>query len=230
MPTDPDGLEAELSGHGLMSRGCFNFGVSEDAPASLSGKPAKSAVLIGQAGAANWPHFQAWLTSQRPKPENPLDTWSKTVINAVAASVSARAVFPSDKPWLPFQQWAVRAEGPKPSPLGILVHPEYGLWHAYRGAFLFDEPLDIDKKPTSSHPCDNCVEKPCLSTCPVNAFQPGQFDGAGCVGHVTGDSGALCRNRGCLARNACPVGVEYRYPSEVQAFHMAAFLANNPPN
>ncbi len=31
------------------------------------------------------------------------------------------------------------AEGLKPSPLGLLMHPEYGLWHGYRGAILFGE-------------------------------------------------------------------------------------------
>ena len=28
----------------------------------------------------------------------------------------------------------MRAEGLKPSPLGVLVHPDFGLWHGYRGA------------------------------------------------------------------------------------------------
>jgi hypothetical protein len=28
---------------------------------------------------------------------------------------------------------------------------------------------------------------------------------------------------GCLARQACPVGVEYRYEPEHAAFHMQAF-------
>lgn len=230
MQTKPEGLDAELSRHGLISRGCFNFRTGEDAPVAPSGNPAKSLMLVGQAGAANWPHFQSWLADQHPKPDNPLDTWSRTVISAIAENYSARAVFPSDKPWLPFQQWAVRAEGLKSSPLGILIHPEYGLWHAYRGALLFDESVCTDEMPALAHPCENCIEKPCLNICPVKAFQVDQFDGSGCAAHVTGEQGEKCRDMGCLARNACPVGVEYRYPAEVQTFHMAAFLANNPPN
>ena len=47
------------------------------------------------------------------------------------------AWFPSEKPWQPFQQWAMRAEGLKASPLGVLIHPDYGLWHGYRGAIGF---------------------------------------------------------------------------------------------
>ncbi len=227
MRFSPGDIKKSLSHHGLISRGFLNFDAGDAAPVAVSGEPAKSLMLVGQAGAPNWPTFQAWLSTRHPKPDNPLDCWSKDVIGGVAASLQARAVYPSDKPWLPFQQWAVRAEGLKPSPLGILIHPEYGLWHAYRGALLFDQPFDHAETPEPNHPCENCLEKPCLATCPVGAFQNGGFDGAACVRHVIGECGVACRNDGCLARNACPVGVTYRYPAGVQAFHMAAFLANN---
>ena len=78
----------------------------------------------GQAGAAPWPHFLRWRRSaSRQTLPDPLDTWSREVIGAVAQQFGARAVSPSDTPYLPFQQWAMRAEGLKPSPLGILMHP-----------------------------------------------------------------------------------------------------------
>lgn len=222
-------MSETLAAHGLVLRGGFSFEPTDVPPAGPSGKPARSVVLVGQAGAANWEHFQRWLSGTTAKPANPLDSWSREVIGTVADEVLARAVFPSDKPWLPFQQWAVRAEGLKPSPLGILIHPDYGLWHAYRGALLFDDLLELEATATARpHPCDSCVEKPCLTACPVNAFLPDGFDSAACVGHVAGIGGAECRNVGCLARNACPIGKKYRYPAKVQAFHMAAFLANNP--
>ena len=32
-------------------------------------------------------------------------------------------------PYWPFQQWARRAEPVHPSPIGVLIHPRYGLWH-----------------------------------------------------------------------------------------------------
>ena len=85
------------------------------------------------------------LAAERSRQElaNPLDTWSREVIGEVAEEFGARAVSPSDRPYLPFQQWAMRAEGLRPSPLGILMHPEYGLWHAYRGALLFDVEIPI---------------------------------------------------------------------------------------
>jgi hypothetical protein len=44
------------------------------------------------------------------------------------------------------------------------------------------------------------------------------------MSHLRAPEGAECRDQGCRARNACPVGTAYRYPAEVQAFHMAKFV------
>ena len=50
-------------------------------------------------------------------------------------TVGAAPIYPfGGPPYWPFQRWAQRAEAVFPSPLGILIHPEYGLWHAYRAA------------------------------------------------------------------------------------------------
>ncbi|TIO35660.1 MAG: hypothetical protein E5X96_06300, partial [Mesorhizobium sp.] len=56
-----EGTAAALAAHGLILRGGFRFASDETAPAGLSGAPAKSALLVGQAGVALWPHFQRWL-------------------------------------------------------------------------------------------------------------------------------------------------------------------------
>jgi hypothetical protein len=218
-----DDIAAALTPHGLILRGGFAFGDGEAAPPGPSGDPAKSVLLIGQAGAAPWPHFLEWRRRQPENLENPLDTWCRAVIGVAAEQFGARAVSPSDRPYLPFQQWARRAEGLKPSPLGILMHPQYGLWHAYRGALLFDVEILIQAPRAAIHLCDLCDGKPCLKACPVDAYSPAGFAHQDCLGHVRGPDGAPCRDGGCLDRNACPYGTEFRYPAEVQAFHMAAF-------
>lgn len=112
-------LHEALRIHGLIHRG-------------IASHEGQSVLLIGHAGSSIWPHFTAWLARQNPPPENPLDKWSKQIITAAAIEIGGQAVFPSDNPYLPFQQWAMEAEGLRPSPLGILSHPVYGLWHAYR--------------------------------------------------------------------------------------------------
>lgn len=213
-----------LAAHGLVLRGGFNFDPDDQAPIGPAGTPARAAMLIGNAGASCWRHFQAWRASQPRDLANPLDTWSRDVIGAVAEKFGARAVSPSDKPYLPFQQWAMRAEALKPSPLGILMHPEYGLWHAYRGALLFDVEISIQAPQDVIHLCDACAGKPCVKACPVDAYSETAFDHQGCLAHVRGALGQDCRSAGCLDRNACPYGADYRYPADVQAFHMASYI------
>lgn len=216
-------ISAVLMPHGLIPRGGFVFQPDEAAPAGPSGVPAKSVLLVGQAGDAPWPHFLRWRERQPTGLTNPLDTWSREVIDAVAQKFGARAVSPSDRPYLPFQQWAMRAEGLKPSPLGMLMHPEFGLWHAYRGALLFETELAGSPPEKPIHLCDLCDGKPCLKACPVGAYSPSGFAYQSCLSQVCGPDGANCRDGGCLARKACPHGAAYRYPAEVQAFHMASF-------
>jgi len=218
-------IEAALRPHGLIPRGSFDFSAGEDAPPGPSGEPAKAVLLVGQAGAAPWPHFQRWRQSRPAGLPNPLDSWSREVIGAVAARFKARAVSPSDRPFMPFQQWAMRAEGLRPSPLAILMHPVYGLWHAYRGVLLFDRNFGFAAPGEVIHLCDACVGKPCLKSCPVDAYSEAGYAHGDCLAHVRGPHGGPCRTLGCLDRNACPHGAAYRYPEEVQAFHMAASVA-----
>ncbi len=206
---------------GLDLRGGFDF--QPDQAPTRAGRPAKAVILIGNIGGAFWPHFQNWREDQPADLQNPLDTWSRKVIEEAAAGLDATFVSPSDKPFMPFQQWAMRAEGLKPSPLGILMHPQWGLWHAYRGALLFDRPLGLARPDTVQHLCETCIDKPCLHACPVDAYSATGFEYQRCVTHVRGPTGEACRTHGCLDRNACPYGTEHRYPAEMQAFIMRAY-------
>lgn len=222
------GLPAMLAERGLMLRGGFHFDAGEEAPPGPDGGRARSLLLVGNAGPGMWREFSAWLDRQPDIMADPLDTWSAEVIDVIAARVGARAVYPSQRPWQPFQQWAMRAEGLRASPMGVLVHPEYGPWHAWRAALLFADEVPIQAPEKLSHPCDGCVEQPCLTSCPVNAFSDSGFDVARCSGHAGSAAGHACREAGCLARNACPVGADMRYGAAQQAFHMAAFLSAHP--
>ena len=216
-------IETALAPHGLALRGGFNFEPGEAAPEGPGGRPARAVLLVGQMGRQAWAPFQAWRARQPPDLADPLDTWSREVIDAVAAEIGARAVYPNDWPYPPFQRWALRAEGLKPSPLGILMHPVHGLWHAYRGALLFDRKIPVEAPHTTIHLCDACREKPCLNACPVHAYSPDGFDYDGCQAHLRTPAGEPCMSGGCMARNACPVGAEFRYSADQQAFHMQSF-------
>jgi hypothetical protein len=219
----PARAAAALAPSGLILRGGLNFAAGEDRPPGPDGKPARSVLLIGNGGAAYWRHFSRWRARQPATVRNPLDTRSRAAITVAAEAIGARVVMPNDRPFQPFQQWAMRAEGLKPSPLGLLIHPRFGLWHAFRGALLLDVEIPIQAVAAPIHPCDLCVGKPCLNACPVHAHTGEGFAYETCLSHVRGGEGAACRAGGCLARNACPHGTEWRYPAEVQAFHQRAF-------
>jgi len=220
-------IAAALEPFGLIPRGGFVFGDDEKAPPGLTREHARSVVLAGHAGSSIWPHFARWNADEGWRRADPLDDWSKKVLAEAAETLGARAVFPSDKPWLPFQQWAKRAEGLKPSPLGLLIHPVYGLWHAYRGALLFDEEIRFPARDELDHPCERCAAKPCLSACPVDAFDGIGFAVDACRDYLRSDAGKGCRTGGCLARLACPIGQEYAYDPAQQRFHMAAFIGSS---
>lgn len=216
-----DEIAAGLEPHGILIRGVVNFGTGEG-PLLGDGALAQAVVLLGNVGGSIWPSFTEWR--KRHDGPDPLDTWSKSLIRPLAEQLRAAAYFPSDPPWQPFQQWAMKAEGLRSSPLGILIHPQFGLWHGYRGALGF--PYSIEISPDEAeHPCESCAEKPCLSACPVNAVGLSGFDIPRCHAYLASDAGkAVCMISGCAARNSCPVGLQYRYPPGQLRFHMEALV------
>lgn len=185
--------------------------------------PAATLVLLGWVGGDGWQTFAGSPEAHDGVP-NPLDRWSRRVIDSLADALDATALYPfSGPPWLPFQRWAQRADRVFVSPLGILIHPDWGLWHSYRGALAFHAHLDLEPAAASVSPCESCADKPCLTRCPVSAFSNEGYDVAGCRAHLSSPAGAACMEGGCLARDACPVGTRHRYAPAQAAFHMRAF-------
>lgn len=212
-----------LEPYGLIVRGGFHPDPEDGVPSLSDGAAASTAVLIGNAGSAMWAAFRREVPQSAGA--NPLDGWLRSRIATIAQEAGAEPHFPNDgPPYLPVQQWAARAEPLFRSPVGIMIHPEYGLWHVYRAVLLFRDRLDLPPRSEAENPCERCEAKPCLKVCPADAFGPDRFDVAACVGHVDGPSGGNCRNRGCLARRACPVGREFVYPADQQKFHTEAML------
>ncbi len=213
-----DSICRVLKPHGLIARGGF----TPDAGDGLD-SGAACVVMVGNAGPAMW---RAFAAARKTGPD-PMNRWTREVLGAVARTLGCAVVYPFEgPPWRPFQRWAMRAEAVSVSPVGILIHPEYGLWHAWRGAFVFRESVPgLPPRLDTASPCETCDDRPCLSTCPVHAFDAGSYDVPACRSHLRSSEGADCMNSGCLARRACPVGRRYLYHDGQARFHMEAFLA-----
>ena len=209
-----DRVAAQLQADGLYSLGWFDLG----------GRPG---LLIGNVGSSLWPAFSnsAYFTDGLP---DPLDRWTREVVERAAAYLADHGLsevhYPFGQPNWPFQDYARKAMGVGQSPIGLLIHPEYGLWTAYRAALIFDAGFAIPEPVVAPTPCDSCSEKPCLSICPVSAFTGDGYDYRACKNHIAQDSGRMCLESGCLARLACPVGREHAYQLDHQGFHMRAYV------
>ena len=203
---------------GLRLRGGLRLEATERAGA-------RTLLLLGFVGSAGWPAFAA-SAEAADGAAHPLDRWSRRVVSSLAERFGATALFPFDgPPYHPFQAWGAQAEPLHPSPLGMFIHPRYGLWHSYRGALAFAEALDLPQREPGQSPCENCAARPCLAACPVGAFTAAGYDVAACAAWLSSGAGGACLSGGCLARRACPVGREYTQAPAEAAFHMAAFLA-----
>lgn len=219
-------IDRLLAGTGLFVRGAFHPAPEDGVRALGDGRPAGTVALVGNAGKAMWEAFRRDVADLGGK--DPLDTWVDAHLERVAGALGAEIIFATRRPWPPIQRWAMKAGGVHRSPIGILIHPGFGLWHVYRGALLFADKLALPSASASAaasaSPCDACAKKPCLTACPADAFQPQRFDMQACVGHVESPKGGACAAGGCLARRACPVGRAHAYVAEEGAFHMAAVV------
>ena len=214
-------LQKALAGTGLICRGGFHLRRKNGVPGD-----AGTVLMVGNAGPAMWEAFSA----QRGMEAHPMDAWTRRVLTKVARELHAEVYFPFDgPPYLPFQRWGQRAESVYPSPVGPFIHPEFGLWHAYRGALVFSARLDLPTVERRSNPCDTCADKPCQTSCPVGAIGENGYDVNACVGFLETPDGADCMGRACLARRACPIGHDYWYRPEQARFHMEKFLTSRPP-
>ncbi len=222
-------INRELARIGMPAGGAFHPRPADRVP----GDPG-TVILIGNSGPGMWKKF----TKRRKKRKiesDPLDSWSRREISRIARRFGAEAMFPFDgPPYLPFQKWAMRAGPVHPSPLGVLIHPRFGLWHAYRGAIALPAKLKLAKPRRAKNPCLDCKDMECLTSCPAGAVAKGGFNVKKCASHISspgapGRPDGGCLEDGCASRLACPVGREYTYASDQHRFHMRGFLEMHGP-
>jgi len=175
-------------------------------------------VLLGHGGKQLWKAMAevGWET------DDPVDHYSlvttKTFIDEYVGSPKYLMLYPMSYQIHLQKLGELAGWGRHISPLFIGISQEYGLWYAYRTAFLTALDLPLTEYPATESPCDSCHDKPCLSACPVGAVRAvDPFDIQKCADfRVMADS--ICQDR-CLARLACPVAPEHRYELEQTQYH-----------
>ena len=205
-------ISARAAPHHLEIMGGFNPTPEEGLGGTL--------LLLGPAEPGFWSHFTStpeYADGQR----DPLDRWSRRVIDDVAAALGATALYPfGGPPYQPFIAWALRSGRAWQSPAGPLVHDRAGMMVSYRGALALRDRIALP--PNGSNPCDSCAGRPCLTACPVAALSPDTgYDVPVC--HAYLDTGPDCMRAGCRACRACPVSQSYGRQPAQSAFHMKSF-------
>ena len=224
---------------GLKFRGGLHPVQKDAVPKLPSGKNTTTLLLVGNVGNSLRQIFSE-TSPNLPRVDgdtaSTLDDWSRETLGLVAEKLGGAdncvPLFPFiGPPFLPFLKWAQRAEPVFQSPIGPLIHPDHGLWHAYRGALAFPTYIELPPLIERENPCEKCSEKPCVKACPVQAHAPPQFKLSACISHIKKPEGETCMVGGCMARRACPVGKSGVYTLSQIRFHMRAFQQrhNNEP-
>lgn len=180
-------------------------------------------ILTGHGGRRLWQQLQQ-VDMSHP---DPVDNYSlrltRQFIHDYLDDADHLILYPGDPYFIPLQQLGELAGWGRPSPLGQSIHPEFGVWFAHRTAFLINADLPVIRSEKRPRPCDSCAEKPCLTTCPVEAVQPAHFDISTCADFRIQPQ-SVCADR-CLARMACPVAPQHRYTLEQIQYHYRQSLA-----
>jgi hypothetical protein len=107
-------IESAVEGRGLALRGAFSVTPEDAVPPAADGRGSRTLVLVGNAGPEMFRRFAA----EREPARDLLDEWSAEVVTALADTLGGWALFPFQRPHLPFIRWARKAEPWTPLPSG----------------------------------------------------------------------------------------------------------------
>ena len=81
----------------------------------------RTIILIGTKEPHFWYIFKK-SKQYREKKKDPLDRWSKKILQKIALNFDAKPFFPFEAPFQPFIAWAKECNTMSSSPVGLLVH------------------------------------------------------------------------------------------------------------
>ncbi len=236
-------IRAAMAPHGLnlvatVAAERYDAAVKLENRASHIAPGARTIVVIGNGGGAFWAAFKRHLAANPgwSSRENPLDDFTRLVFERETSGVRAASglahtiIYPfmNSGPTLNFMQAGRLAGLSGPSILGVMVHPVYGPWIAFRAAIVLRESIDAPGEASGFDPCPGCTARTCIGACPAGAVGfPQGWDIPKCLTHRV-EVEADCAPR-CHARVACVLGPEHRYPDDELEYHQMRALRSMRP-
>jgi epoxyqueuosine reductase len=166
----------------------------------------RSVIVVGSSGSALWDEVMR-RHQQGQRPSDPIDA-------VVRQALQPHLHRSTNRTWIrcandahrfvDFRKLALGAGLGWPSRLGLVLHPEAGVWWGLRAACFTTEQLPLSQPLPGEGPCASCAA-PCVTACPVDALTP-RYDVQRCADWQRDQP--TCEG-GCLARSACPHGSPY---------------------
>jgi epoxyqueuosine reductase len=171
-------------------------------------------LVFGHAGSGFWKSLDEPVTGS-----DPLDSVSIKMVEDFLQRIGCAdylVLYPSTDLQIDLRALGKQLGWHADSALGIGINTIHGTWFAYRVAVLANTSYETPANNLAESSCTSCINKPCVEACPVDA--PGvTFDLQACMAERVRE-GSACAYQ-CLARNACPVGTEYRYDQDQMRYH-----------
>ena len=156
------------------------IGIADGSPYQSLLPSCRSVIVFASGGSALWDSFIKDIErhpAHLRDHQHPFDDFVHRAIQSADPSPqpSRRWIRCAAEPevFLDFRPLAHAAGLGTQSTMGLLIHPQYGLWVGLRAALLTTEPLSISSTIPVS-PCDACESKPCIAACPAGAVRPNQ--------------------------------------------------------
>jgi epoxyqueuosine reductase len=182
---------------------------------------ARTAIVIGHGGGAFWHAYRRFAAAHpgQEKRADPLDRWTAAAVERALRPLlgDARLLHPFGVAPVSFTRLAACAGLGVPGRVGVLLHPTFGPWIAFRAAALVRQVVALPRPADQFDPCPACATPACIAACPAGAVGDAGWDLARCAGE-RGRPADPCA-AGCHARIACVVGPEHRYPADALIHH-----------
>jgi len=175
-------------------------------------------ILIGHGGKLMWETLQAsaFADTANPIDSFSIDTAERWFVKHFPDN-KCEIIYPMSQRIVPLQQLGTLAGWHNNSPFRIGINTQWGSWFAYRTVMLADTCLKPTVKMNTPSPCDSCIEKPCITVCPVDALSGNSASLKSCISYRM-ESDSTCRDR-CFSRIACPVATKHRYTMAQFNYH-----------